>query len=201
MFERFLGVFAPSGGDVVAPGQATVGAWLEAAGGRTFADGLYRVHSRTSASASDALVADAFPELSGRLACFGHDWLGRQFATDTARGTSDDPAVMLLEPGTGEALEVPVPFSRFHDEELVDFTEEALALSFFQEWLRSGGVAPTPSQCVGYERPLFLGGEDTVDNLELVDLDVYWTIAGQLLSQARGLPEGTPITRVVPPPA
>ena len=89
MFERFLGVFASSGGDVAAPAQATVDACLEAAGGRSFADGLYRVHTRTSASASDALVADAFPELAGRLACFGYDWLGRQFATDAARGASD----------------------------------------------------------------------------------------------------------------
>lgn len=36
---------------------------------------------------------------------------------------------MMLEPGTGEALVVPVPFSAFHDEELVDYTEEALAKS------------------------------------------------------------------------
>jgi len=82
----------------------------------------------------------------------------------------------MFEPGTGEALEIPVPFSRFHDEELVDYTEEALARSFFYQWQRSGGPAPTVSECVGYQRPLFLGGKDTVANLEISDLDVYWTI-------------------------
>lgn len=197
MFERFLTAFDPSRDTGVTPlSSATVGAWLDVAGGLSFLGGLYRVHTRTSATASDALVRHAFPEFAGRLACFGYDWLGRQFATDSGRGESDDPEVMLFEPGTGEALEIPVPFSRFHDEELVDYTDEALALSFFEEWQRSGGGAPKLSECVGYKRPLFLGGEDVVANLELSDLDVYWTIMGQLRRQAQGLPEGARIAGV-----
>lgn len=197
MFERFLGAFTASGSrEVIAPSQATVGAWLDAAGGLSFACGLYRVHTKASARASDALVRQAYPEYAGRLACFGYDWLGRQFATDTGRGTSDDPEVTLCEPGTGEALEIPVPFSLFHDEELVDYGEEALARSFFEEWRRSGGEAPELSECVGYKRPLFLGGEDIVANLEVSDLDVYWTLMGQLRLQVQGLPEGASITGV-----
>jgi hypothetical protein len=183
MFERFLGAFAASA-DVSPPVKRTVDAWLDTAGGRSFADGLYRVHTKNSAIESDALVRRAFPEFAGRLACFGYDWLGRQFATDAGRGAINDPEVMLFEPGTGEALEIPVPFSLFHDEELVDFTEEALAATFFDQWRRSGGGSPEVTQCVGYKRPLFLGGGDTVDNLELADLDVYWTIMGQLRRQA-----------------
>lgn len=198
MFERFLTAFDPSRDTgITPPSSATVGSWLDVAGGVSFAGGLYRVHSKTSASASDALVRHAFPEFAGRLACFGYDWLGRQFATDTGRGESEDPEVMLFEPGTGEALEIPVPFSLFHDEELVDYTEEALARSFFEQWQRSGGGAPSISECVGYKRPLFLGGEDVVANLEISDLDVYWTIMGQLRRQAQGLPEGTRIAGVV----
>lgn len=199
MFERFLASFPVSDGPRVAARSkmTSVGEWLDAAGGRTFEGGLYRVHTKVSARASDALVRDAFPEFAGRLTCFGYDWLGRQFAADTGRGTADDPEVMLFEPGTGEALEIPVPFSRFHDEELVDYTEEALARSFFDQWRHSGGQAPTISECVGYQRPLFLGGQDSVANLEITDLDVYWTVMGQLRRQARGLPEGTLVTEVV----
>lgn len=61
MFERFLGTFAVSDGPMPM-GQATtgtLGAWLDMAGGRTFADGLYRVHTRASARASNALVLPA----------------------------------------------------------------------------------------------------------------------------------------------
>lgn len=198
MFERFLATFDPKGDTGITPSASTtMSAWLDVAGGQSFADGLYRVHTKESARSSDALVRHAFPEFAGRLACFGYDWLGRQFATDTGRGKSDDPEIMLLEPGTGDALEIPVSFSVFHDTELVDYTEEALALSFFEQWRRSGGAAPSPTECVGYKRPLFLGGADVVANLEISDLDVYWTIMGQLRSQAQGLPEGTRITGVV----
>ena len=197
MFERFLAAFDPSGDSGITPTpSATVGEWLDLAGGQGFADGLYRVHTKASARAADAWIAHAFPEFAGRLACFGHDWLGRQFATDTGRGTSADPEVMLLEPGTGEAFEIPVPFSLFHDEELVDFTEDALAISFYEQWRHAGGAAPGPSECVGFRRPLFLGGEDVVANLELSDLDVHWTIMGQLRRQAQGLPEGARIAGV-----
>lgn len=196
MFERFLAAFTVTDGPSVTDRLtlATVGDWLDVAGGRTFEGGLYRVHTRTSARASDALVRAAFPEFTGRLTSFGYDWLGRQFATDTDRGAIDDPEVLMFEPGTGEALEIPVPFSRFHDEELVDYTEEALARNFFDQWRHSGGPAPAASECVGYQRPLFLGGKDTVANLEISDLDVYWTIMGQLRRQAMGLQEGTSIS-------
>lgn len=197
MFERFLSAFDPGrDSGLTPPSSATLGSWLDVAGGHSFVGGLYRVHTKTSASASDALVRHAFPEFAGRLACFAYDWLGRQFATDSGRGKTEDPEVMLFEPGTGEALEIPVPFSRFHDEELVDFTEEALARSFFDQWRRSGGEAPSPSECVGYKRPLFLGGEDVVANLEISDLGVYWTIMGQLRRQVHGLSEGTHIAKV-----
>jgi hypothetical protein len=169
---------------------------MDGVGGRTFEGGLYRVHTRVSAHASDAMVRAAFPEFAGRVACFGYDWLGRQFATDTTRGTEEDREVLMLEPGTGEALEIPVSFSKFHDEELVDYGEEALARSFFTQWRESGGEAPQLSECVGYRRPLFLGGEDVIANLEVSDLDVYWTIMGQLRLQTLGLPEGTQISSV-----
>jgi hypothetical protein len=198
VFERFLAAFDPKGDTGITPAASTtLGSWLDVAGGQSFGDGLYRVHTRTSASASDALVRDAFPEFAGRLSCFAYDWLGRQFATDTGRGTSDDPEVMLCEPGTGEALEIPVPFSLFHDMELVDYTEEALARSFFDQWRETGGETPSLTECIGYKRPLFLGGSDVVANLGVSDLNVYWTIMGQLRRQAQGMPEGSRIAGVV----
>jgi hypothetical protein len=39
------------------------------------------------------------------------------------------------------------------------------------------------TECIGYRVPLFLGGSDTVENLEKVDLDVYWHLHGQLIQK------------------
>jgi hypothetical protein len=46
---------------------------------------------------------------------------------------------------------------------------------------------------VGYELPLFLGGEASLDNMEVSDREVYWVVMGQLKLRTAGLPDGTPI--------
>jgi hypothetical protein len=53
---------------------------------------------------------------------------------------------------------------------------------------------------VGYRVPLFLGGTDTVENLERGDMDVYWSLTSQAAAQVAALPEGTPITSMSGPP-
>ncbi len=50
--------------------------------------------------------------------------------------------------------------------------------------------------CVGYKKPLFLGGSDTTDNLELAKLEVYWEISAQLLNKTRDLPIGTHVNNI-----
>lgn len=154
--------------------------------GTSFDGGLYRLHTAASAATVDELVFAAYPDFEGRIACFGMDWLGRQFSLDPARGTSSDPEVLLYDIGAGEALEVPVTFSRFHDEELVNFADAALAAGFFAHWRNANPDPLDFNHCAGYTVPLFLGGADDLTNLELADLDVYWTLTGQLRVAALG---------------
>lgn len=158
--------------------------------------GLYRVHSVQNIEKWNQIVGEAFPDFKNRIFCFGFDWLGRQFALDKKRIESGEPLVLMLEPGTGEVLEIPVNFVQFHEVELVDYANEALAAEFFQEWLSDGNELPKLDQCVGYKKPLFLNGSDTIENLELTDLEVYWAISGQLLEKVRGLQPGTPISKI-----
>lgn len=49
---------------------------------------------------------------------------------------------------------------------------------------------------MGYKVPFFLGGEDSPDNMEVIDSDVYWTMTGQLWRAYLGLPEGAKIGNV-----
>ena len=102
--------------------------------GVTFSGGLYRIHDEASGPRARGLISDAFPEFRDRACPFGFDWLGRQFAIDSGRADGGEPLVVLLEPGTGEALEIPATFQAFHEEELIDFAEAALARTFFQEF-------------------------------------------------------------------
>lgn len=91
----------------------------------------------------------------------------------------------MFEPGTGEVLEIPCNIVSFHNEGLNEFRDAALADKFYLEWTQSGGIAPGYNQCIGYKVPLFLGGLDELNNLEVLDIDVYWHLLSQLIPRNR----------------
>lgn len=163
----------------------------------SFQNGIYRLHDAQTGPRADAWVAESFPRFASRACPFGYDWLGRQFAVDSRRLEGGEPLVLLFEPGTGQTLEIPFSFTAFH-ERLDDLREPALAASFFESWAQSNPdlIPLAVTQCVGYKVPLFLGGKDTLENLEVIDLEVYWSISGQLRAGARVLPPGTSIGHV-----
>jgi len=166
---------------------------FEVFGGASFRDGLYRVVHPADFVRWQERVLLPFPEFNGRAACFGFDWLGRVFALDSGRLEGGRPAVLMFEPGTGQALEVPANIETFHEHELAEQHDAAVASAFYHLWRASGGAAPGYDECIGYKKPLFLGGVDGVENVELSDLDVYWHLMGQLIAKARNLPLGTRI--------
>jgi hypothetical protein len=142
VFEAFAGRFpAVPAGQV--PGSVwrddrllTVAGYRELAGmfaGVTFGNGLYRLHDVETGPRGAAWIAESFPRFASRACPFGYDWLGRQFAVDWGRRAGSEPLVLLLEPGTGEALEVPFSFAQFH-EQLDELREPVLAGSFFASW-------------------------------------------------------------------
>ncbi|HVX91017.1 MAG TPA: T6SS immunity protein Tdi1 domain-containing protein [Candidatus Paceibacterota bacterium] len=165
-------------------------------GGASFNGGIYRILCSEETDKWDALISEVFPSFGGRTTCFALDWLGRLFALDPARLSSGKPAVVMFEPGTGQSLEIPCNLTQFHESELITYQEQALAKGFYDAWQSKGGPPPSPEQCIGYKVPLFLGGSDTVDNLEVSDLDVYWTIIAQLILQVRGISRGARIATV-----
>ncbi|HEY3148068.1 MAG TPA: hypothetical protein VGJ75_17055 [Dongiaceae bacterium] len=165
-------------------------------GGTSFNKGLYGVVRASDVPEWMARISLGFPKFANRTVCFGYDWLGRAFAVDVGRLEQGQPGVLMLEPGTGEALEVPANIQTFHEHELMESGEAALAIDAHKRWLARGGVEPAYAECIGYKVPLFLSGVDEFGNMELSDLDVYWHIMGQLIVKTRELPEGTPIGRI-----
>lgn len=207
MFEQFRDWFdglrdpAPAGTAWRDEGLVGVDGYVEFAdefAGASFAGGLYRIHDSVSGPKAKAWLQEVFPEFARRATPFAYDWLGRQFAVDRTRLADGQPLMLLLEPGTGEALDIDASFVGLHELELVEYPDDALAVSFYKEW-RASGVDARPlerDECAGYKIPLFLGGEDEVENLEVVDLEVYLSFSGQLSSQVSGLAPGTHVTGV-----
>ncbi|RFC50095.1 MAG: protein of unknown function (DUF1851) [Verrucomicrobia bacterium] len=183
----------PHGSDFGVPG---LGAVFSELGGRTYNHGLYRVlHSKQVAAAIQAMES-VFPEYRDRIVPFGFDWLGRHFASDLKRVENGQPLVLMLEVGAGEAMEIPASVTDFHNTELVDYADDALAAPFWRQWRSLHPADLAFADCVGYKVPLFLGGADAVDNLEVIDLEVYVEICGQLRRKARNLAPGQSIRNV-----
>lgn len=153
--------------------------------GSTFSGGIYRVHKLDEIKKWDEIVTGAYPEFKDRIHCFGYDWLGRQFAIDKKRMKNDKPLVLMFEPGTADVLEIPCDFENFHEFEIIEYHDACLASSLYQQWRSEVGNKDIErSKCAGYKVPLFLGGTDNVSNLELNDIDVYWTICSELIRKA-----------------
>lgn len=167
-------------------------------GGTSFGNGLYRVNNAAEAVDATGEANEFFGEHRGRFQCFGTDWLGRRFAVDRDRIDGNQHLVAMLEPGTGEVLEVPATARTFHEEELIAYGEAALASGFYEAWRNhaSDRVPLRSDECVGYEVPLFLGGTDAVANLARQDLSVYWSICAQLRAETLTLPLGSTVSEL-----
>jgi hypothetical protein len=156
-------------------------------GGNSYQNGLYRVIGRDDLDAWNHKVSIVFPEYKKeQIFCFGFDWLGRVFALDRNANRDDDNNIIMFELGTGQVLEIPANLKTFHNNEIIGYGDASLASGFYKLWMISGGQPPNYGQCIGYKKPLFLGGADNLDNLELSEIDVYWTIVGQLILKIRG---------------
>lgn len=198
MFPKFRQSFSPGAGrksDSVSidTGVPSLNELLSSFSGMSFNRGLYRIVRAQDLPVWSNRIVLGFPAFAGRITCFGYDWLGRTFAVDAKRIEEGEPGVVMFEPGTGEALQIPANVQTFHETELDEYQDAALASNFYATWRGNGGAEPAYDQCIGYNVPLFLGGKDDSENLELTDLEVYWHITAQLIAKARGLPPGTRI--------
>ena len=204
--SALLELFPPDGPGPTGPSGApdVVADLVDLLGGVSLAGGLYRVFTVDEVTVWTARAGEAFPRLTSSITAFGADWLGRLFVVDTARrDVTGRPLVLLLDVGAGEVMEIPETLEGLHVSELVKQHDAALASVFYGMWRDgSGDRAPLlRSECVGYEVPLFLGGADDVSNLARGDMDVYWSLTGQLVQQAVGLPVGTIVHQVAVEPA
>ncbi len=76
-----------------------------------------------------------------------------------------------------------------------DFVAEHFHVQFVGE-LRAAGKLLQPGQVYSYKTPLVLGGSTDIENVEVCDLEVHFSVSGQIFRQVRDLPAGTQISGV-----
>ncbi|MFD1001463.1 T6SS immunity protein Tdi1 domain-containing protein [Ohtaekwangia kribbensis] len=162
-------------------------------GGSSLDNGLYRVHTFSSSYYWESIIGNYFAAYKDKICPFSFDWMGRQFALDLK--TPD--RILMFDPATAEDFLLNESLEVFHNETLVDDRLETLAEDNFLEALKSLKKPRINfDQCIGYKKPLFLGGVDSFENYEVADLEVYWDIQSQIYHQIKNLPPGTKINSV-----
>ena len=152
--------------------------FLEVYNGKSFLNGLYRIHNLEDREKWNEIIGKTFPPAMGKIMVFGYDWLGRSFAIYNETDT-----VLMFEPETGEAFDTDFNFYDFHNKEIPTNHLVCLASEYYEKWRKANNNYILPhNKCAGYKVPLFLNGKDVVENLEISDMEVYWEIMMPLIN-------------------
>jgi len=66
----------------------------------------------------------------------------------------------------------------------------------------AAGLTLTPGRCYGFKQLPVLGGTFETDNIEVIDVAVYFSLAAQINEQIRDMPPGTKVRfKIGPEPA
>lgn len=193
MFAEFLEYFGEA--PVLEDGAADpYDAFIDGLGGRSFGDGVFRVFERSDLERWHRVVSGCFTKLRGEFNLIGYDWMGRCFAVDQRNGDGKE-LVVLLEIATLDMYYIGKDVAVFLNEVMPNQSEACLGVGRYREWLE--GHAPVGRmECGGYRIPLFLGGEDSLENMEVSDMEVYWDMTDQLWEAVKDLLEGTKIGNI-----
>lgn len=147
-------------------------------GGRSFGNGVFNSFSKENVQNWREIVTEAYPDFRDKFVPFGYDWLGRCFGIDLRSSTYGN--ILMFEIGADDILEICCSFEVFLNKEIPEHADACLADEYYAEWLKQAGKPVTYGRCAGYKTPLFLGGEDSVGNLEDSDMEVYWSILTEI---------------------
>ena len=128
MFQEFFKYVNIENDDIIdSPEQ-----FLKKYSGYTFKDGLYRIHNYDEIEKWNKIVTDVFQNFKDKITIFGYDWQGRQFGLN-----KDMDTVIMLDVDTGDVFDINVDIVEFHNEEIVQYNEDCLYSSSFDEWMSS----------------------------------------------------------------
>lgn len=192
MFRRFLDGYRPDRPielrNADEAGGSALAVLLSNLGGRSYNEGLYRIHDEASSVRWTSIVQAAFPNRDPNFHSFGFDWSGRQYCLDVHSNF-----VVQFDPETGESYATQQTLLDFHNNELADDPIGAVAADEFEAWALLQSSPLTFAECVGYRIPLVLGGEDCLENRERCDMEVYWSFCAQISKQLSDVASGTSV--------
>jgi hypothetical protein len=152
-------------------------------GGTVFNRGLFKIHTFEYVKKwTDILIHNYFKnELAGQsiknIICFASNWQGCMYCIDSA-----DNQIVYFDPATTEFFQAKdVSVDAFFDEILVGGEYDVIAEEYYQELCDSVNFNRLEYEdSFGHITYLHLGGEDSVENYEIVNTDVLWELQIQV---------------------
>ena len=167
-------------------GREELADFLASYGSRTYNGGLYRTHSLDSAIKWTRLLKEYYPGFKDKIRTFGYDWEGNMMVQ---RMEGKESVVMIFECATGDYFELEQTIKGFHEEDLVAYREDTLHEEKYRLATSFLGIAGIPGEkCIAHKTSLLLGGEDLVENMEVTDLEVIWSLQQQIIDKINKMP-------------
>ena len=147
----------------------------------TYNDGIYTIVSREEAEKLLPLVESVFPHIKGQIDIIAVDWMARVFAVDaSAKDASGLSTVSCYDLAAPSSFFTDSNFDEFHEQVAVDQQYALFNINQYEDWIKGNAPPSDGVSCVGYKIPLFLGGEDALENQELSDRSVYLHILAEM---------------------
>ena len=168
MFENFYSFVGVSNDKDI----SSIEKFKEDVSGKTFCNGMFRFFKSDEIEKWNGIVSEYYSDYLDNIEVICYDWLGRVFALSKFTNT-----IVFFEPGTGEVYNTDETFGDFFDLTIEEYTNDCFASNFFELWYEyADGYQLSRNECASYIVPLFLSGSDTVENLEVCDMEVHWEI-------------------------
>jgi hypothetical protein len=149
--------------------------------------GLYRLHTFGSSVQWSLIIGQCFKTHKNKIYPFGFDWMGRQFCMSI----DNNNLLFMFDIATAEYFELQQKLELLHDDDFINDMENMLANDIFTQVLKHSNLKSIGyNECLGYKMPLFMGGNDVVENYQLIDIEVYWETQYQLYEKVKNLPVG-----------
>lgn len=162
-------------------------------GGKSCNSGLYRLHTFGSSVQWSLIIGQCFKTHKNKIYPFGFDWMGRQFCMSI----DNNNLLFMFDIATAEYFELQQKLELLHDDDFINDMENMLANDIFTQVLKHSNLKSIGyNECLGYKMPLFMGGNDVVENYQLIDIEVYWETQYQLYEKVKNLPVGTIIKSI-----
>lgn len=143
--------------------------------------GIYQIVTSVESVELGVMIESVFPTVAGKIVPFAVDWMGRVFAIDSSLCDLHEAATVtcfdLAEPSS---FTTNANFDDFHNSVAVDMTDELLNINQLHQWTASHSLPEDGVSCIGYKIPLFMGGLDEIDNMELSIRSVYLHLLTEL---------------------